>query len=81
VLPPFFGESGPVSRAPLLFKETDVVRAVKACRKAGIDVGRVEIDSSGKIVVIAKNQTDSKNDDKQPPTDLDAWLTRRRKGK
>jgi hypothetical protein len=42
------------TRHQLRFKETDLCRAVKACRKAGLDVARVEIASDGKIVVIAK---------------------------
>ncbi len=44
-----------MSRARLLFKESDVTRAVKAVRKAGLDVTRVEIDQDGKIVVTVKS--------------------------
>jgi len=58
-----------VSRAPLLFKESDVVRAVKAVRKAGLDIARVEIDSSGKIVVIAKTENNGNTDRKTNPWD------------
>ncbi|HEX9321593.1 MAG TPA: hypothetical protein VF913_05655 [Xanthobacteraceae bacterium] len=34
-------------------------RAVKAVRKAGIDVARVEIDKDGKIVVVAGSSGNS----------------------
>jgi len=36
-----------------------VSRAVKAVRKAGIDVARVEIDKDGKIVVVAGSSGNS----------------------
>jgi hypothetical protein len=42
-----------MGRGPCTFKERDVSRAVKAVRKAGMDVARVEIDRDGKIVVVA----------------------------
>jgi hypothetical protein len=36
----------------LLFKEADLRRAIKASRKAGLSIARVEIDRDGKIVVV-----------------------------
>ncbi len=44
-----------MSRTPLLFKESDVTRAVKAVRKAGLDVAQVKISPDGQIVVIVKS--------------------------
>ena len=44
-----------MSRAPLPFKESDVTRAVKAVRKAGLDVAQVKISPDGQIVVIVKS--------------------------
>ena len=38
--------------APSRFKQSDIVRAVKAAEAAGMRVGRFEIDPSGRIVVI-----------------------------
>ena len=43
-------------RKPCTFRQTDVTRAVKAVQAAGIEVGRVEIDKDGKIVVLAGKQ-------------------------
>jgi hypothetical protein len=38
-------------KGSLLFKEADFIRAVKASRRAGLSIARVEIDRDGKIVV------------------------------
>lgn len=39
--------------AAVRFKESDVVRAVRGATKAGMRVGRVEIDPNGKIVILS----------------------------
>ncbi len=41
-----------MSRGPHAFRQSDVVRAIKAAEAAGKNVARVEIDREGKIVVI-----------------------------
>jgi hypothetical protein len=53
-----------MSRTPLLFKESDVTRAVKAVRKAGLDIAQVKIGPDGQIVVTVKSdggETDTAN--------------------
>jgi hypothetical protein len=50
------------------FKQCDLVRAIKAVRKAGLEVSRVEVDKDGKIVII------SGKPDEATTNDLDKWL-------
>jgi hypothetical protein len=42
-----------LARRARTFKQADVTRALRATVAAGIAVQRIEIDSSGKIVVVA----------------------------
>jgi len=37
------------------FKQDDVARAVRGVMKAGMRVGRVEIDPNGRIVILAES--------------------------
>lgn len=41
-----------MGRAPVSFKERDLIRAVKAINKAGLRIKVIEIDRSGRIVVM-----------------------------
>ena len=43
------------------FRQSDLVRAVKGVRKAGVEVRRVMIDTDGNIVVIAGKPDDDKD--------------------
>jgi hypothetical protein len=40
-------------RGPASFRQSDVTRAIRATRKAGVVPSRVEIDRNGKIIIIA----------------------------
>ena len=44
-------------RAPASIRQSDVTRAVRAVVAAGVDIGRVEIDKTGKIVIVAADAT------------------------
>jgi len=37
------------------FKQSDLTRAVRGCQKAGVRVGRIEIDVNGKIVILSES--------------------------
>jgi hypothetical protein len=41
-----------MSRGQQTFKQNGLTKAIKATVKAGIAVGRVEIDKDGKIVIV-----------------------------
>src|SRR5262245_44219510 len=47
-----------MARAPSTFRQQDVTRAVKAVSAAGVHIARIEIDKSGKIVIITVDPTD-----------------------
>jgi hypothetical protein len=40
-----------MARGPLNFRQRDVTAAVKAVKKAGENVARVEVDGEGKIII------------------------------
>jgi hypothetical protein len=41
-----------MARGPATFRQRDLMAAVKAMRMAGFEIARVEVDKSGKIVVV-----------------------------
>ena len=47
-----------MSRAPSTFRQQDVTKAIKAVAAAGVHIARVEIDKTGKIVIITADPTD-----------------------
>jgi hypothetical protein len=61
-------------RGPQSFKQSDLVKALRAMSKAGMQ-GRVEI-TPGKIIVVAG---EAEQDD-LPPTALDQWGRQRGQG-
>lgn len=57
-----------MARGALAFKQTDVVRAVKAARAAGLEIGRIEIERNGRIVIIPgpANQGHQEEEERNP---------------
>ena len=54
------------------FRESDVRRAVKAARSSGLEIGRVEIDSTnGKIAILPERASFQAQH-----SELDGWLTK-----
>lgn len=54
------------------FRQADLSRALKAAAAAGLDVGRVEIDPSGKIVIVT-----ARDAAEQPTSEFDKWVNNR----
>jgi hypothetical protein len=48
-----------MARAPLLFRQSDLVRALKGAKAAGMKVSKVQIDTDGKITVMANDEDQS----------------------
>lgn len=61
-----------MSRGPLAFKQSDIVRAVKAARAVGMDVERVEIAPDGRIVVVQRGSIPT-----AATSPLEAWKAKR----
>jgi hypothetical protein len=56
-------------RAPAAFKQADVVRATRAGRAAGVDIGAIEITRDGTIRVLDKASVRPP----EAPTPYDQW--------
>jgi hypothetical protein len=39
-------------RAPCIFRQRDLTRAIKGARAAGIDVACIEVDKDGRIIIL-----------------------------
>jgi hypothetical protein len=70
-----------MSRAPAPFTKTGLKRAVEAVREAGVGIARVEIDTSGKIVIVAGKPTEvSATAVNELDRELASWEARHDKG-
>ena len=58
-----------MSRTPATFKQSDVMRAVKAVRAMGLDVIETKIERDGSIVLVHKTEGRSA----AAPTPYDEW--------
>jgi hypothetical protein len=61
-----------VSRRPSKFRQTDLTRALKGARAAGVEIARVEIDNDGRIIVVAALPTDETGDVRRERNEWDA---------
>jgi tRNA(Arg) A34 adenosine deaminase TadA len=48
--------------APARFRQADLTRALKAAKAAGIDVGQVVLEPSGKIVIMPAGRTEGESE-------------------
>jgi hypothetical protein len=56
--------------AQTTFRQGDVTKALKGAAAAGIDVGRVEIDRDGKIIVIVAEPASAPDTDHETSADI-----------
>jgi hypothetical protein len=48
-----------MARAPSTFKQADVIRLVRAATAAGVHIARIEVDGTGKIVIVTTQGPDA----------------------
>jgi len=63
-----------MGRRPCTFKEADFTRAVKAARKAGLEIAGVKVSREGDITIVAGKPSEA-NDARQAETEKDEWNT------
>ena len=59
-----------MTRQPVKFRQADISRAVKGAQAGGLDIGKIEIDGAGKIILFAKSEIET-------GSDLERWEQRR----
>jgi len=70
-----------MSRSQSTFRQTDLTRAIKAVRNAGVEVARAEIAKDGKIIIIIGETAGSSTDIESTADDeLDCWRKRKNAG-
>jgi hypothetical protein len=62
-----------MSRAPSTFRETDVKRALRATRAAGMEVLRWEVGRDGRIVVVTSTNSENTSIKGKEPVPADDW--------
>lgn len=47
-----------MARGTCTFRQSDVTKALKAAKAAGVEVARVELEKDGKIIIVAGTPSD-----------------------
>jgi hypothetical protein len=63
-----------MGHGPCTFREADLTRALRAARKAGVQVTRCEIDRDGRIVLVMGKEGERRDDENEKPEDIVALL-------
>jgi hypothetical protein len=61
-----------MTRAPSIFRQQDLTKAIRGATKAGVDIARIEIAQDGRIVIVAGKSQDQTI--ATPQDDLDREL-------
>jgi hypothetical protein len=51
-----------LSRRPSTFRQTDLTRALRGAKAAGVEIARVEIDKTGRIIVVVGKTAEDNGD-------------------
>jgi hypothetical protein len=63
-----------MTRAPPTFRQSDITKAIRAARKAGVENVRVEIAKDGRIVIVTGGAQPAVQDD--PDRELEQFCAR-----
>ena len=70
-----------MSRSTSAFRQSDLTRAIKGARNAGVNVTRAEIASDGRIViVIGESGEVNTKADSTPDDELERWRRKKNAG-
>jgi hypothetical protein len=58
-------EKGKMARSPATFRQQDLTRALRGAAAAGLNIASVEIDKSGKIVIVPGSASDARCDGRE----------------
>jgi hypothetical protein len=62
-----------MARAPSSFRQTDIARAIRAVRSAGLPVSGVTVDPQTSVITVATVETTAQDS----TTSLDQWMATR----
>jgi len=62
-----------MTRGKCTFRESDLSRAVRAARKAGVEVARIEIGCDGKIAIVTAKAGETCNGEPKDG-EVERWL-------
>jgi hypothetical protein len=62
-----------MTRAPSRFRKLDVTKAIEAVTAAGVHIARVEIDTGGRIIIIAKSTDQAGEADVAQAKERNTW--------
>jgi hypothetical protein len=67
-----------MSRGPTTFRQSDLTRAIRGARNAGVQVSRAEIGKDGKIIIVVGEASNvSSNAQLTPDDELERWKSKK----
>src|SRR6516164_8680682 len=70
-----------MSRSTSTFRQSDLTRAIRGVRNAGVDVARAEIAKDGRIIIVVGEASNVRSSAELTPDDeLERWRTKKNAG-